>query len=109
MKSLELLKKLGTTGAGSLDEKVANGIARTVLAAKENKGALASTAKSAVVAGVATLVDNQFDCTATKVAKNICVGVAAVKAVTTANKIWNSAIEISEKSLASYYDELGLE
>lgn len=108
MKSLNLLKKLGTTGAGSLDEKVANGIVRTVLATKENKGALASIAKSAVVAGVATLADSQFDCTATKVAKNVCVGIAAVKAAMTANKIWNSATEISEEKLSSYYDELGL-
>lgn len=109
MKSFELMAKLGTTGAGSLDEKVANGIARTILAAKGNKKALVSTAKSAVVAGAATLVDNQFDCTATKVAKNVCVGIAAVKAVTTANKIWNSAMEITEESLESYYTELGLE
>lgn len=105
MKSLDLLMGIGANGAGNFDARVANGIARTSKAVLDSGEDLKSLAKSVAVAGIATVADNALDCTATKLAKNVAVGILAVKGLTTANSMWNKAMSYSGEDIEAFMNK----
>lgn len=105
MKSLDLLMGIGANGAGNFDARVANGIARTSKAVLDSGEDLKSLAKSVAVAGIATVADNVLDCTATKLAKNVAVGILAVKGLTTANSMWNKAMSYSGEDVETFINK----